>query len=99
MYFLLVEDRVIADIQEAADYYDKQRTGLGDVFEKAIDMELLAISKNPFYQIRYDSIRCKPVRKFPYLIHFEISESEKTVKIYAVISTDKNPDKYWLKKE
>jgi hypothetical protein len=97
MYTVFVEDRAANDIQNAIDYYDNQLVGLGYKFEKAVDNEFIALAKNPFYQIRYNDIRCKPIKKFLYLIHFQINESEKFVNVFAIINTNKDPDKNWVK--
>ena len=96
MYAVLVEDRAADDIQDGIDYYDNESAGLGHKFETAVDKEFSAIAKNPFYQIRYKNIRCKLVKKFPYLIHFYVDEAVKTAYILAVISTHKDPKKNWL---
>jgi toxin ParE1/3/4 len=97
MYNVLVENRAVDDIQDGIDYYDDQLVGLGNKFENAVDKEFAALKKNPFYQIRYNDIRCKPVMKFPYLIHFQVNEAKKNVNIFAVINTQKDPDTNWLK--
>ncbi len=43
-----------------------------------------------------DSFRCLPVRRFPFMIHFEIEEPTRTVTIFAVVNTYLNPEKNWL---
>lgn len=97
MYTVLVEDRAANDIQDGIDYYDEQLIDLGDKFKNAVDKEFSALAKNPFYQVRYNNIRCKPVKKFPYLIHFQVDERDKNVKVFSVINTSKDPDKSWIK--
>lgn len=97
MYTVLVEDRAAEDIQDGIDYYDEQLIDLGDKFKNAVDKEFGALAKNPFYQVRYKSTRCKPIKKFPYLIHFQVNEPDKIVKVFAVINTNKNPDTSWIK--
>jgi hypothetical protein len=48
--------------------------------------------ENPYgIAIRYDEIRCSKVKVFPYLIHFKIEEEIKTVKVIAVLNTNRNP--------
>ena len=31
------------------------------------------------------------------MIHFTIDENNKSIKIYAIIHTSRNPDNYWIK--
>ncbi len=97
MFIVCVEDRAAQDIQIAVDYYNEKLSGLGKKFEEALDKEFEALSKNPFYQIRYSNIRCKPVKNFPYLIHFQVNKTLMTIYVFAVINTNKDPKKAWLK--
>lgn len=43
-------------------------------------------------RIRYNEIRCKKIEKFPFLIHYTINEIEKTILIFAVFHTSRNPE-------
>ena len=96
MFHIYIENRALADIQEAIDYYDSQQVGVGAKFLKAVEKEFVALEKNPFYAIRYKNVRCKQIKKFPYLIHFTIDETEEIIFVTAVISTHRNPDTSWL---
>ncbi len=53
-----------------------------------------SISRNPFFQIRYSNVRCLPVNKFPYIIHFLLDEKRKTAYIISILHTSQNPDKW-----
>ncbi len=80
------------DIEQAFDYYEKQRKGLGDRFTAQLQLTLNSIKNNPFFaSVRYDDIRCAQVKKFPYLIHYHIHEKELLVTISAVYPTHKEP--------
>jgi len=57
---------------------------------------LKTIKTNPFFEVRYDGIRCLPLEIFKYMIHFSVDETNTTVLINAVISTYQNPEEYWL---
>lgn len=93
-FTLVIDPGVIRDIQEAIDYYDEQQTGLGERFEAALNKHLLTLEKNPFFRIRYDDVRCLPVKKFPYIVHFTIDEVQQVVTIRAVFHTALNPKKW-----
>ncbi|HTA27592.1 MAG TPA: type II toxin-antitoxin system RelE/ParE family toxin [Bacteroidia bacterium] len=94
-FAVFIEPRALADIQQAMDYYDTRQSGLGKRFETAIDKHFSILSKNPFFQIRYNGIRCIPVKKFPFLIHFVVDEKRKEVFVISVFHTSKN-NKEWL---
>lgn len=93
-----VDPGAILDLQKAIDYYDEQQPGLGKKFENAIDKYFSALSKNPFYQLRYDDIRCMPMKKFPFMIHFTVDEENKTVRVSAVFHTSIDSDQNWGKR-
>ncbi len=96
-FILELDPRAIKDIQEAIDYYDEQLTGLGEKFETYLNKYIKSLSKNPFFHFRYDNIRCLPLKKFPFMIHYTVDENIKAVYIHAIINTSKDPKEYWLK--
>lgn len=80
------------DIEHAAEYYNEQQLGLGRRFVVQVQVTLANIIRNPFFaSVRYDSIRCAQVNKFPFLIHYEIDEIRNTIFIVAIYSTYKKP--------
>ena len=91
---VIINKKAIADIQKTTKYYNKQRDGLGGDFKSAIDEFIGVLEINPNFKIRYDKIRCLPVKTFPYMIHFSIFENKKLVKVHAVLHTSRNP-KLW----
>lgn len=97
MFKILVEPNAIRDIQNAIDYYDDQLLGLGKRFEKEFEKHVLILTESPFFQIRYDNVRCIPLKKFPFMIHNIVEESQKEIKIFAVFHTALNPETNWKK--
>ena len=96
MFDLFIDNRVFSDIQNAVDYYNSITSGLGKKFEKAFEKELNNLRSNPFYQVRYKNVRCKLIKKYPYLIHYTINSKLKEVYVFAVICTHKNPEDNWI---
>ena len=96
-FILELDPRAIKDIQEAIDYYDEQLISLGEKFETYLNKYIKSLSKNPFFQIRYDNIRCLLLKKNPFMIHYTVDENIKAVYIHAIINTSKDPKEYWLK--
>ena len=97
-FTLFIDPRAIQDIQEAIDYYDEQQAGLGQQFEAAVNKHLLTLEKNPFFRIRYDDVRCLPINKFPYMVHFTVDEDHQVVTIWSVFHTALDPKKWQGKK-
>jgi hypothetical protein len=91
--------QIYLDIQKQADYYRKetQSNALGKRFVKAVKSEIFRLKKHALqYEVKYDDVRCLPVPKFPVRVHYRVNETEKTVKVEAIIGTFESPDK-WLK--
>lgn len=97
-YSIVIEPAALQDIQQGIDYYDDQQIGLGKKFEAAVNKHLVYIGRNPFFQVRYDDIHCLPVKKYPYMIHFTINQTDKTITVRAVFHTSLDP-KRWTKRE
>jgi toxin ParE1/3/4 len=93
-YKILIEPRALFEIQEAIDYYDLIKVGLGEYFYKTVDEYFEAISKNPFYEIRYKDYRALPIRNFPFLIIFYLDENIEAAYIISVFNTNLNPINY-----
>jgi hypothetical protein len=95
LYQIKIEERAILDIQQSFVYYEQQQSGLGVQFNRTVFNAFENLKINPFYQIRYGTFRCLPLKKFPFMIHYEVNE--KIVTVYAVINTSLDPEKNWLK--
>jgi plasmid stabilization system protein ParE len=94
-YKVKIEPEALMDIQEITDWYNQQQKGLGEKFQKTVIRLINSLTKNPqIYSIRYEKIRCVGTKKFPYMVHFYINDEFRTVEIFAVISTSRNP-KIW----
>lgn len=93
-FALNLEPEVFDDIQDAVDYYNSCKDGLGKRFFNIIDKHFNFLKKNYFsFSIRYDDIRCMPVKKFPYMIHYRVLENQEIVSVKAVFCTYENPSK------
>ena len=93
---LVVNKKAINDIRKVKEYYNKQSDGLGIQFQTALDKYLSTLETNPDFKIKYDNIRCLPIKKFPYMVHFSVNSNKRIVRIYAVLHTSRNP-KLWRK--
>lgn len=81
------------DINEAAMWYNAKQKGLGTRFTQRIRNKVHSICRYPkATAIRYDSTRTSILDIFPYMIHYTINESQKTVIISAVFHTSLNPE-------
>jgi len=93
-YKLIIQPEVFDDIQQGIDWYNSRQKGLGKSFFNAVQQEYKILRINPGFQVRYDQVKCLPVKKFPYMIHYYVNEESKTVIIMGVINTYLNPDNW-----
>lgn len=78
------------------DFLKSRRKGLDAKFISDYKSSLKTLKTNPFFEVRYDGIRCLPLQIFKYMIHFSVDETNNTVLINAVISTYQDPQENWL---
>jgi len=93
IYKVLVSDEAIFDITEASFWYDSQKKGLGEKFQRDIEIGIEYLSKEPqTLQRRYKNVHIYFTKIFPFGIHYVIEQS--SVKVIGVFHTSKNP-KNW----
>jgi toxin ParE1/3/4 len=72
-YEIVLQSEAIWDLQEAFEWYEKKRRGLGFEFIEEIESGYLKISKHPLH---YPSINTQfrriRINRFPYLVIYEI---------------------------
>jgi len=88
-----MDSEAYQDIQRAIDWYNQREENLGYKFYEAVK-NMIDLRVHPFFQVRYDSVRCVPIKKFPYMVHFTLDEAEKLVMVRSVLSTARDPE-YW----
>ena len=90
---LILQPEAEKDIAEAAEWYDRQRTGLSLQFRSALDRTFSSIEENPLLYVPvYRGLRRALVRRFPYGV-FYVSRTE-SLFIVAVLHTARDP-KLW----
>lgn len=98
MYKSIILPLAKEDIRDAAIWYEEKQSGLGKRFTGQVREKVSFIKKNPkVCNIRYDNVRTAVLNVFPFMIHYIIDESNKTVIISAVLHTSRNPD-LWEKR-
>lgn len=99
LYRFHFSERFRLDIQEARKWYNQRQKGLGKKFYTEVKSSLEAIRRTPQFQVRYDEIRCLPLKTYPFMIHYQVDEGQKTVLILACIHCSLNPHAHWLLEE
>lgn len=98
MYQAVILPLAQLDIAAASDWYNSKQKGLGKRFTAEVRAKVLFIRENPWASaVRYDDTRCAVLAIFPFMIHYIIDESNKTIIVAAVFHTSMNPDR-WKKR-
>jgi len=86
------------DIHQAAQWYNKAKTGLGKQFTLRVRQQISELKKNPFTcQVRYRDVHTAIVRQFPFMIHYTIEQDNKIIEVIAVLNTHRDP-KIWIER-
>ena len=81
------------DIEEAAQWYEKQREGLGDEFLDEVLSVFKIISNNPYmYAVVQRHIRRAVIHRFPFGIYYLIEED--SLVVVAVMHGSRHPKRW-----
>ena len=83
------------DINDAIDWYGMQSPKAASNLMSDIAGRLNALEINPHFTKRYKDIYCVPLKKFPYMFHFQIDEGSVEVRILGLVQTSLNPHRNW----
>jgi plasmid stabilization system protein ParE len=90
---LAVAPEAELDIAEAYVWYESRRIGLGEEFLGSVDAAIERIRRHPFiYPVVHETYRRALIRRFPYAIFFESTET--SIIVYSVFHTSRDPQKW-----
>ena len=81
---VLLHDDAVAELHEAAAWYEQRRTGLGAEFRAAVERAVSGIRGNPQSGTRFRTSRFRylSVRRFPYVVFF--AEGRHATRVLAI---------------
>jgi plasmid stabilization system protein ParE len=90
---LIILPEAEQDVAQAYTWYEEQEFGLGEEFLRCVDACIQFIRRNPeMYQVAHESYRRAVVRRFPYVVFYEHSDT--IVTVYAVFHCSQDPKKW-----
>jgi len=96
-YDLIIKEEANEDVISAFLWYEEQQEGLGDKFLLCLDEYCSVITENPYiFQAKYNTLRQAILKRFPYVIIYEVEEN--ALVVYAVFHTSRHP-KGWEKRK
>ena len=94
---LLLRPEATAEIEEAREWYEQRRPGLGDEFMAAVREGLTAVEVAPQrYPIVRRDVRRAMLRRFPYSLLY-IMEPDRTV-VIACFHGKRNPRRWYVRR-
>ena len=93
IYRLDFEENFADDSQDAYDWYENTKPGLGERFFDAMGKTLEQITKNPeaFSEKSKNGYREASLNIFPYRIAYKIYKKSNTILINSIYHTSRNP--------
>jgi len=89
-YRLVLKSRAENDLSEGIEWYESRRKGLGLIFLNTIQKYLVNVQKSPLhYPLKRNPYREAFIKKFPYIIIYEVTEEE--IVVYSIFNTYRNP--------
>jgi hypothetical protein len=92
IFNVVYSPEVYNDLQEAIDFYNSPKPDLGFKFIKTVKLQISKIKSNAYgFQVRYSDIRCAPLNKFPYTVHYRVLPKTMIIMITAILCDYRNP--------
>jgi hypothetical protein len=91
---LLITPEFKLDYSEYYKYYISINTQVARTYKQEVKESLEKIKHNKYFEIRYSEIRCLPLFKFPFMVHYKIEDD--VIYILALIHTSRDPLKHWI---
>lgn len=89
---VIYAEEIYDDLQQAVDFYNSRKKGLGVRFYKSVKTQISQIKSNAYgFQVRYADIRCTPLKIFPYTIHYRVVSGTNTIVITAILCDFRDP--------
>jgi mRNA-degrading endonuclease RelE of RelBE toxin-antitoxin system len=97
-YTVIFKEEADYDVFDGPKWYESRRVGLGDEVLDEIEEYVKVLERDPqIYQARKHNWRYCSLKRFPYLIVFEIEQQEEVV-VYAVFNTYQHPNRLEIRK-
>lgn len=91
IYELIIQEEASLEVLEAYIYYENAQKGLGEKFMKQLNNYFRRILSNPKHFQLKRNYREAFIKKFPYLIVFDIIDNK--IIVLSVFNTYQNPEK------
>ena len=93
---VILDPEARCEFDEAYDFYESRRAGLGERFANAVQIVFARISLNPrLHGVVVQNVRRAVVRSYPYCVYYR--EEQSMIRVLAVFHMSRNPAS-WMKR-
>lgn len=90
-FSLHLSDDAESDLEFSYSFYYEENPKVADIFFIRINKSFESIKSDPYsYPIVYKNVRKFIVKKFPFVVYYQIVES--AIKVIAIFHTSRNPE-------
>lgn len=90
---LSVSPQAEEEARQAAQWYERESSGLGRAFLEVVEQTLAAISENPLrFPLAYRDIRKALLKRFPYGVFFRIRADQ--IRVVAIMHLSRDPGRW-----
>jgi mRNA-degrading endonuclease RelE of RelBE toxin-antitoxin system len=94
-YRVLFARDALEELALAKRWYNKKSKGLGHKLQSEVAETIRMIKRNPFFEpVQYEGIRIAGCKNFPYSLHYQVNEGQRTVLVTIIIHQHRKP--FWL---
>ncbi len=91
LFSIEISNDAESDFDNSYEFYFEENQKVADIFFNRINLSIESIKKNPLsFPIAYRNVRKFVVKKFPFVIYYQIVES--VVRVIAIFHTSRNPE-------
>ena len=92
-YKFFIKPQAAQEIEEATEYYENQKQGLGMDFLEDFEHISHLLVRNPMMYMRiFWHFRRALMSRFPYAIYYTVHEEAQEIEVIAVIHQNQDPD-------
>lgn len=92
-YKVIVSPRAQKEIENAIDYYSQHSINAPYNFIESLKVAYSILEVDPFFRIRYKTVRSIKLKKYPYSLYFIINEKKSTVRVLSCFHDKRDPQK------
>lgn len=93
-YKVVISSYALIEIEKITDFYESISALVVKKFVEELEHTFSAMAYNPHFQIKYKTYRSIPLKKFPFILIFDIEETNKEIKILSCFHTSRSTKKY-----